>query len=353
MCGCVRSQAFMIISTSSSSPPVVEDTHCMDSASVNLNSTLGVLQIGVLATYVLFGVVTAQAYIYYSRFPDDSPKLKALVAFIWVCEVAGTLCLGHTIYTYTISDYMRPEVLSQTLPSLAVATFFESIVEACVQGFFAYRIYAFAKTIYIPILIWIMTLLQLLGCTVTFVKALHMIALARFEADLRWLLLSMWSLISANDLLITVSLVTVLITRRTYAQKRTLTLVNKLVVWTIETGMLTSLMAILILVCVCLSVLLVSADLNVPHFLKFMAMKDNLIWLALTAIESKMYSNSFLASLNSRTTLRALNEVSLPSLNFVTATQSPSVNVVIVSTHDVDGEESALGHGDKVALGSV
>jgi hypothetical protein len=39
----------------------------------------GALQIGVLISYVLFGVTTTQTYIYYSRFPDDSPKLKAFV----------------------------------------------------------------------------------------------------------------------------------------------------------------------------------------------------------------------------------------------------------------------------------
>ncbi|KAF7350340.1 hypothetical protein MVEN_01338700 [Mycena venus] len=284
----------------------------MDSASVNLNSTLGAFQIGVLASYVLLGVVTAQT----------------LVAFIWVCEVAATICFAHTIYIYMISDY----TLSRLPPSLGVATFFESIVEACVQGFFAYRIYAFAKTIYIPILIWIMTLLQLLGCTVTFIRTLRMAAMQRFEVDLQWLLLSIWSLISANDILITVSLVTVLITQRTYAQKKTVTLVNKLIVWTI--------------------VLVVSADLNVSHSLKFLAMKDNFIWLALIAVESKIYSNSFLATLNSRTTLRALNEFSLPSLNFALPAQSTGVNVVIVSTHDVDGDEPALGR-DKTASEDV
>ncbi|KAF7350333.1 hypothetical protein MVEN_01337900 [Mycena venus] len=302
----------------------------MDSTSVNLNSTLGALQIGVLISYALFGVVTAQAYTYYSRFPDDSPKLKALVAFIWVCEVTDTICFGHTI-----SDYTHPDqVLSRVPPSLGAGTVFESVVAASVQGFFAYRIYAFAKTIYIPILIWIMTLLQLLGCTVVFVRTLGISAPQLFETDLQWLLLSVWSLISASDILITVSLVTVLVAQRTYAQKRTVTLLNKLIVWTIETGMLTSLVAILILIC-------------------FLAMKDNFIWLAMNVLASKMYSNSFLASLNSRSTLRALNEVSLPSLNFAPAVQSTSVNVVTRSRHDVDGGESACGYSDQVASENV
>ncbi|KAJ7708047.1 hypothetical protein B0H17DRAFT_1325068 [Mycena rosella] len=65
----------------------------MDSAaSLNLNTTIGALQIGVLISYVLLGVTTTQTYIYYCRFPDDSPKLKALVAAVWVCEMAHAFC---------------------------------------------------------------------------------------------------------------------------------------------------------------------------------------------------------------------------------------------------------------------
>jgi hypothetical protein len=36
---------------------------------------------------MLFGVTTTQAYIYYSRFPDDSRKLKALVGKHYTEEI--------------------------------------------------------------------------------------------------------------------------------------------------------------------------------------------------------------------------------------------------------------------------
>jgi hypothetical protein len=44
-----------------------------------LAASLGALQIGVFLSHVLFGVTTTQTYIYYSRFPEDPPQLKALV----------------------------------------------------------------------------------------------------------------------------------------------------------------------------------------------------------------------------------------------------------------------------------
>ncbi|KAJ7867156.1 hypothetical protein B0H13DRAFT_2560281 [Mycena leptocephala] len=106
----------------------------MDPAvSLNLNTTLGAFQIGVLVSYVLFGVTTTQTYIYYSRFPDDSLKLKVLVAFVWICEVGHALCIGHSLYVYTISDYAHPErVLGPAPKSLETTSIFSGVIGACV-----------------------------------------------------------------------------------------------------------------------------------------------------------------------------------------------------------------------------
>ncbi|KAJ6572234.1 hypothetical protein B0H19DRAFT_1231766 [Mycena capillaripes] len=105
----------------------------MDSAvSFNVNTTIGALQIGVLVSYVLFGVTTTQTYIYYSRFPEDSRKLKALVGFVWLCELAQALCIGHALYVYTISDYTQPERLLGAAPkSLDTAIVFSAPALAC------------------------------------------------------------------------------------------------------------------------------------------------------------------------------------------------------------------------------
>ncbi|KAJ7908683.1 hypothetical protein B0H13DRAFT_2661914 [Mycena leptocephala] len=248
--------------------------------SLNLDTTLGVAEIGILLSYALFGVMTTQAYTYYSRFPDDSRKLKALVAFIWLCEFAHAVCAGQTLYVYTIANYGHPERLLGPAPkSLATANFFSGVIGACVQGFFSYRIYAFSKKLFIPSLTWVMAFLRMLSGIVVFYIALRMTSL--HDSETQW--------------------ATILLCQRTYAQKRTLALVDKLVAWTIETGMLTSAMTIATLIC-------------------FLAMKDKLIWVTICMIEARMFSNSLLASLNSRATLRAMNEVSgLPSLHLTAA----------------------------------
>ncbi|KAJ7932878.1 hypothetical protein B0H13DRAFT_771497 [Mycena leptocephala] len=294
----------------------------MDSAEpFNPHTTIGAFQIGVLVSYVLFGVTTTQTYIYYSRFPNDSPQLRALVAFVWICELGHTLCMGHALYVYTIIDYTRPERLLGPSPkSLETGILFGSMLATCVQGFFSYRIYAFSKKLYIPILCCTMSLMRQIGGIAIFVAALHPEPLAKYAERWEWLLTSFWSISIANDLTITAALVGLLFRQRTNAHKRTLVLMmDKLIVWTIETGMMTSASGIVALSC-------------------FLWRKDNFIWIAVFVITSRLYSNSLLASLNSRETLRAMNEISLSFS--IPATGLPAGSTQIAEPIEASSDQS-------------
>ncbi|KAJ7826073.1 hypothetical protein B0H14DRAFT_3874172 [Mycena olivaceomarginata] len=264
-------------------------------ASFNPNTTLGAYQIGVLVSYVLFGVTTAQTYVYYGRFPDDSRKFKALVAFVWVCEVIHALCIGHTLYIYTVSDYVHPERLDRALPkSLPAAILFSGIIAASgYKG--SSRSGSMLSPICIPLLIWAMAFLRVLACTVLFAAAMGMTFWARYEAQWEWLFMAKWTVSSVNDLTITVTMLFLLNKQRINVHTRTAALMDKLITWTIETGMVTSATGIVMLAC-------------------FVTMKNNFIWLAFFAVSARLFSNSLLASLNSRAILRAMNEVTLPSL---------------------------------------
>ncbi|KAJ7883067.1 hypothetical protein B0H13DRAFT_1890581 [Mycena leptocephala] len=125
----------------------------MDSiVAFNPNIITGVWEIGVLISCVLFDVSTTQTYTYYSRFPDDSSKIKALVALVWIGDVVRILCFGHTLYIYTITDFMHPErVFGPYSISLAIGALFDGFVGFGVQGFFAFRIYMLSKKLLIPL----------------------------------------------------------------------------------------------------------------------------------------------------------------------------------------------------------
>ncbi|KAJ7439376.1 hypothetical protein FB451DRAFT_1570000 [Mycena latifolia] len=208
-------------------------------ASFNPNTTLGAYEIGVLTSYALFGVTTIQAYVYYSRFPQDPRVLKLLVAFVWSCEMAHAVCIGHTLYGMTVFDFAHPELLLLVPKSLATAVMFSGIIGAAVQVFFAFRIYGVSKSLWIPCLSWTLSFLRLLGSIAVWVYGLRTKTIPEFEVRWAWLLNSLWSVASGNDVLIAATLVYCLSQQRTMADNRTVALVDKLIAWTIETGVVT------------------------------------------------------------------------------------------------------------------
>ncbi|KAJ7176880.1 hypothetical protein C8R46DRAFT_1077587 [Mycena filopes] len=263
-------------------------------------STLGAFQIGVLVSYVLYGVVNGQTYMYYKRFPTDSPNIKRLIVFIWVCELAQTICIGHALYSWTITSFGRP--LPVPPKSFDTSIFFSGIISAFVQGFFSFRIYTLSQSRIIPSIAYLLSFLRLLIGTAVFVTALRMTSLQIFEAQFGWLITTAVSIGVANDLLITTTLVANLRGKRTEIQPRSVPLVDRLTLWAVETGLMTSVASIATLIC-------------------FLTMKTNLVWAAVFVVVSRLYSNSLLASLNSRTTLRAMNE-NFPSVHLASMSHS-------------------------------
>ncbi|KAJ7935282.1 hypothetical protein B0H13DRAFT_523022 [Mycena leptocephala] len=238
------------------------------------NPTIGALQVGILASYALFGVTTTQTYIYYTRFPDDSRRLKTLVAFVWLCELAHAMCIGHTLYMYTIIGYGHPERLIQRAPaSLEAAVFFSGIIAACVQSFFSFRIYALSNQLFIPCVTWALSLVRLVLSTVAFISGLQMVEIASYEAQWGWLAITLWSISAANDLTIAATLVYILARRRKNIHQRTAALVDKLIAWTIETGAVTSACGIITLTC-------------------YVTMTHNFIWIALLVITARRTPSS-------------------------------------------------------------
>ncbi|KAJ6461462.1 hypothetical protein C8R45DRAFT_533707 [Mycena sanguinolenta] len=258
--------------------------------------TLAPLEIGVLLSYLLFGVATMQLYVHFGRFPDDSRKFKGLVLFVWIFNGVRNICLGQVLYSSSILRDTNPDRVGGPR-SLAVSMLFSEVTVGCVQGFFAFRIYTFTKKVYIPGLVWFMVFLNIVGRVALFAAVLPMAPeLGTFLTRWEWLITLNWSISVLNDVLITTTLVVGLYGQRSHAHRRTAALVDKLIVWTIETGLLTSVASGLTLVC-------------------FVAMTQNYVWFTFYTIATALFPNSLMASLNSRATLRAMDQLSLPSVS--------------------------------------
>ncbi|KAJ6570853.1 hypothetical protein DFH09DRAFT_1277484 [Mycena vulgaris] len=248
------------------------------------DGTIGALEIGVLVSYVFFGVETTQAYIYYGRFPGDSPKLKSSIF-----QLGHVISIAHSIYTVSVSDYCHPERLLRAPTSIPVALLFSSIVVTIVQGFFASRIYRLSQALFVPCLCGFLALLRLLVCTFLFISAIHMTSMIEWETQWSWMFTSIWAISSSNDIILAIALTRLLWRHRAQTEsKRTIALMDKIIKWTLETGIMTSIAGSGVLI-------------------TFVTMRNKYIWVAFHVVTAKLYSNALFATLNSRTTLRAMN----------------------------------------------
>ncbi|KAJ7213426.1 hypothetical protein GGX14DRAFT_618641 [Mycena pura] len=269
----------------------------MDSA-FDANATLGAYQIGVLVSCILGGVTTTQAYIYFTRFPEDRPMVKATVAFVWSIEVANVICAAHTLYVFTITDYGHPERLLERPPRSLIFLIFLTIVNAvCVQSFFSYRIYVLSARLHIPCFTWALSVVRFMAGATALVAGLKAATLAAYLAKWQWLAITTWALSATEDVIITATLVFLLYRQRERGHKRTVALVDKIILWTMETGLMTR------------SVLLFQGrTFSIVTMICFHTMESKFIWIALFVVEARVFANSLFASLNSRSVLRRMHD---------------------------------------------
>jgi hypothetical protein len=258
---------------------------------LDLNPTTGVLEIGILISGVLFGVVTTQVYVYHKNFPNDSLWLKlGLVDFMWLLELGHTMCIFHALYFYTILNYDNPKALVVAPVSLGISVVLHGIVTIMVQAYFTYRIYRFSPKPYlVPLFSCLLMVTQLLAVTTLSAEAIIVgqRSLIEYLDKWQWLLLTNLWLRVAADLTISVSLVIFLFKERNNAYKSTVLVVDKLIRWSIETGVVTSMLGIILVIV-------------------YLTAKENFAWLAMFMVLPKVFSNTLLANMNSRATLRTL-----------------------------------------------
>ncbi|KAF7293998.1 hypothetical protein MKEN_01445900 [Mycena kentingensis (nom. inval.)] len=280
----------------------------------------GALEIGVLTSCVLLGITITQTYVYWSRFKDDSVYLKALVSAAWLSDLAHGVCIAVNLYGETITDAPLEARLVSISPSLSASVLFSSLAILLTQGFFAYRIYTFSKRMRTLILSTLMLLIGACFSTLFAVLVATVVAptYAEFIPRFGWLAMAFWICSTVTDVVIAVMLVFLLHRTRSRARgvmmKRSLAITDKLILWSIESGVVTSMFSVVTLI-------------------SFITMKRTFIWLALIMNKTKVFTNSLLASLNSRATLREIGNstvvdgtVTIPQLISLRAVNSDHPN---------------------------
>ncbi|KAJ6493052.1 hypothetical protein C8R45DRAFT_988788 [Mycena sanguinolenta] len=238
------------------------------------------LFVGTVMNWALLGTLAVQVYIYYLAFPNDRRGTKIVVAFVGIAEILQTLADSRNTIRVFGAGWGNPQILNEVGWAWFTVPILGSIIASVGQLFFAWRIYIIAKSLYVPILIALLTVLQLGAGIWTGVDIIHAKEFSQFrllKPPEAWL-----SATAATDLIIVAGMVFYLVKAQEpeFRRKMRATLCQIIRI-TVETGVLCALCAI--------------ADLSL-----FVAFDGNNYHLGMCIWLSKVYSNSILVVLNSR-----------------------------------------------------
>ncbi|KLO11878.1 hypothetical protein SCHPADRAFT_449622 [Schizopora paradoxa] len=245
-----------------------------------LDNTFGAMFLGVIIAMGLWGASTVQVYYYYDQYSKDTWHLKSFVALVWVLDTTHQALIVHSTYRYLITNYFNPAHLGVLEPTLLAMILFNAIICALVQGFFLFRVWRLSQ--HNHMLVGTLALFsagQAVSILVYFIKSIHFTEFAQLTTLFTLeKVLNVFGVVS--DFTIAGTLIILLHRSRT-GFRRSETIVNRLILFTINTGLATSLCAILALIFVSV-------------------FPNTFIYIFFYLLISKMYSNSLMATLNAR-----------------------------------------------------
>ncbi|KAK7008251.1 Saposin B-type domain-containing protein [Favolaschia claudopus] len=252
-----------------------------------LDGTLGDIQIALVVATWLFGIESLQTYNYYTQFPKDSVLLKGLVGAIWLLELGYTIVSWHAMYVITVTFYGRPQHILAPPLSMVFPIFFNALIAISVQTFFVYRVKVLSGKWLVPLICCAMNLARLGFNMLLFGKLSQKPIFTLLTTTFNWEIIVVSSIGPAVDIIVAASLIYYLWDRRKTDFKQTRGMVDTLIIWTVETTLLTTLSGVMQLVL-------------------FLSRRHDLSWLVFFLIQGKLFSNSLMASLNGRTRFRAV-----------------------------------------------
>ncbi|KAI0045136.1 hypothetical protein FA95DRAFT_166694 [Auriscalpium vulgare] len=252
----------------------------MSSEHPAVDSTLGGLYIGIVVGSALWGVTALQTWSYHREFPEDAWHLKLLIAVVFVLDTLHQIFISHTGYLYLVSSQSNPRVVEHIQWSFLVEVLAAGLVAVLVQGFFVSRIYRLSKKgIVLTLGLTVLVLGQFATCILFCAHSFNMKPLI-----LKNLLFAINAMTVAADLAIACALCCLFHKSRT-GVKTSDTIINRLIIFTVTTGLLTSLDAIGSLAAVAAS-------------------PNTLIYMPFCFALCRLYVNSLLATLHARTRFR-------------------------------------------------
>ncbi|EAU86926.2 hypothetical protein CC1G_09783 [Coprinopsis cinerea okayama7 len=285
------------------------------SSAMKFDDTLGPLLLGGMFAMALWGITCVQTYTYFSRPRKDRPIFRLIIACLWAIDTFDTSLNIHLTYHYMVSNFMNFSALLIPVWSVILHVAITATSNFIIRTLFAYRIFNLSKG-NILVTAWIMAIstTDLVTGIIITAKAYQLDNFLQLDT-LSHLMYLTFAAGTGADLSVAIALVWLLRRSRTGFRK-TDGLIKTLMLYTINTG------------------LIVAIDAALGMIL-YVVMPRNFIFLGFYLLLSKLYLNSYLATMNARQDLRDkinepvsihLSEIQSGSHRFGSEELSPSMS---------------------------
>ncbi|KIJ15789.1 hypothetical protein PAXINDRAFT_168803 [Paxillus involutus ATCC 200175] len=241
----------------------------------------------------LYGVFCMQMFYYARNYTEDRLFLKWLVAFLWILETVHLALSIHFIEYYLIMNFDNPPALEYGVWSLALTFLFGYLAVWIVNLCFVWRIWQLSRQNWTCLFLITLTTTRTVLALVNVALGLRYPYIPEFLVIIYPTMVAGWALAAIADSLIAVVLCYYLRKYRS-GMRRTEHIINRLLLYTINTGALAALFAIITIIL-------------------YVTLEGALVFTGFDQVQSKLYGISLLASLNSRKATLAAARMAVPT----------------------------------------
>ncbi|KAJ7624395.1 hypothetical protein FB45DRAFT_82585 [Roridomyces roridus] len=258
-----------------------------------LENTLGAFFFGVIFSCILFGVSSLQVYLYFHHYPNDGLLYKSSVGILWILDALHISLIIYSSYYYGVLGFGDAQRLIVVIWPIKLTTALNVVVVLLVQSMYTYRLWLLSGYHH-GALRYVVTAIVLGGFGIGIVLAYESYGLQTFTdiEGISWALEGSFSASTAIDVLISVAMCFYLRKSKSTTGQRSgsagsehqLALnsrISGLIQYTLSCGIFTS-------------------ACSLACLFTFVLMPNNLIFLALTFILTRLYVNSYVAMMNAR-----------------------------------------------------
>ncbi|KAF9511111.1 hypothetical protein BS47DRAFT_1347152 [Hydnum rufescens UP504] len=259
---------------------------------LNPVNILGGSFVGSLLTALCFGVLTIQTSRYYHTFPDDRRPVKLVVGLLWTFEAFQLACCTQSLYRLSVTNYYNPVALERGTWEFSMFQINMVCSSVIVQTFFAYRLYSLSANLYVGVFVQVLVLIQFGFGAATSVRVNVILDFPGIVRECTWLIVTWLAIQAAADIVIAACMCLLLWHRRTGSRK-TDSMINRMILYTISTGSVTSVLSCFVL-------------------MTFVKYGFHLSELTISMPLGGFYTVTMLANLHSRKTLQARLDTPTP-----------------------------------------